>query len=415
MSPAADRPNGPAALSSDRCRSAGLPSTYAAGMLIAPPQTFDADATAAASVHGAAASLPGRRRVRRRNPAIAALAGLVALLAVACADDGNVVTIHTGLDPEIIEAADTDDDGVVSRAAAEAAAEQAEFEARQAELDAEAEAERAEREAARAVQEAAYRELLADGGAVAASFTGGQLLVGEVSANIVASPITLMDDPENPTHEEFVSRLTSMIQLRLAGIALDELGFPVDIGLADEEINAQVQKHLEGPFEEFAQQRAIDEDPSIERLATPHCVSALAVASEADAAAASGRVQAGESLGDVAAEVNLPDTTDADGVIGCDKPFDLFGGGELALALLDLAPGEMSEPLMLPSAASETGELWVVLRLDELRSDETDLAAIGPFAGHVLTEIMSSYEVNVAPVLGNWSASSLRASMPLVP
>jgi hypothetical protein len=337
---------------------------------------------------------------------------LVALLTFACADDGNVVTIHTGLDPEpdaeVIAELDTDGDGVVSRDAAQAAATEAE---QQAQL----EAERAERDAARAAQEAAYQALLADAAAEAASFPGGQLLIGDVRANIVDAPVTLMDDPKNPTHEEFVSRLTSMIQLRLAGVALDELGFPVDISLTDAEINAQVQAHLEGPFEEFAQQRAIEDDPSIERLATPHCVSALAVPSEADALAASERVQAGEPLGDVAAGVNLPGLTEVDGTIGCGQPFDLFGGGELALALLDLEPGDLSAPLLLPSAASPTGELWVVLRLDSLSTDATDLSSIGPFAGHVLTEAMSNYEVIVAPALGEWNAGNLRVSMPILP
>ena len=347
-----------------------------------------------------------------RRAALLAPLALVALLTFACADDGNVVTIHTGLEPEpdaeLIAELDTDGDGVVSREAAQAAATEAE---RQAQED----ADRAERDAARAAQETAYQALLADADAVAASFPGGQILIGDVRANIVESPVTLMDDPENPTHEEFVSRLTSMIQLRLAGIALDESGFPVDIGLPDAEINAQVQAHLEGPFEEFAQQRAIEDDPSIERLATPHCVSALAVTSEADAVAASDRVQAGEPLGDVAAAVNLPGLTETDGTIGCGQPFDLFGGGELALALLELEPGELTAPLLLPSAASPTGELWVVLRVDSLRTDATDLSSIGPFAGHVLTEAMSTYEVNVAPALGAWNAGNLRVSLPILP
>lgn len=333
---------------------------------------------------------------------------LVALLALACSDDGNVVTIHTGLDPEVVAELDTDDDGVVSRAAAEAAADEAEMEA-------ELEAQRAERDAARAAQEAAYLALLADSAAVAASFPGGQLLIGDVRANILDSPITLMDDPENPTHEEFVSRLTSMIQLRLAGVALDELGFPVDITLADAEINAQVQAHLEGAFEEYAQQRSIEDDPSIERLATPHCVSALAVTSEAEAAAASERVRGGDAFGDVAVAVNLPGLTDTDGAIGCGLPFDLFGGGELALALLDLEPGELTAPLLLPSSASPTGELWVVLHLDSLDSDAIDLSSIGPFAGRLLTESMSTYEVSVAPALGAWNADNLRVSLPLLP
>lgn len=339
-----------------------------------------------------------------RRAVLSAPLVLVALLALACADDGNVVTIHTGLDPEVVAELDTDDDGVVSRAAAEAAADEAELEA-----------ERAERDAARAAQEAAYQELLADGAAVAASFPGGQLLIGDVRANIVDAPVTLMDDPESPTHEEFVSRLTSMIQLRLAGVALDALGFPVDISLADAEINAQVQAHLEGPFEEYAQQRSIEEDPSIERLATPHCVGALAVTSEADAAAAAERVQAGDAFGDVAAAVNLPGLTETDGTIGCGLPFELRLPSDLTLALLELEPGELTAPLLLPSTASPTGELWVVLHLDSLNTDAVDLSSIGPFAGRLLTATMSTYEVSVAPALGAWNADNLRVSLPLVP
>ena len=227
--------------------------------------------------------------------------------------------------------------------------------------------------------------------------------------------MTLMEDPENPTHEEFVSRLTSMIQLRLAAAALDGFGFDVDVKASDDEINAQVQAHLEGPFEEFAQQRSLEQDPTIERLATPHCVSALAVPSEVAATTAAGRVEAGESFSEVAAGVNLQGLTEADGNVGCGQPFDLFGGGDLVQALLDLRPGEMSEPLMLPSAAAESGELWVVLRLDSLDAGAADLSSIGPFAGHVLTEVMAGYEVMVAPALGEWSSDSLRVSMPTLP
>ena len=358
---------------------------------------------------------PGRRRALHRRLAIGAVAGLAAFMAFGCADDGDVVTIHTAVDPDLVDALDTDDDGVVSRAAVATAIEQAELDAQREAEQAQLEAERAERDAARAVQEAVFGALISDGAAVAATFPGGQVLVDDVRTNIVDSPVTLMDDPENPTHEEFVSRLSSMIQLRLAGVALDDLGFAVDISVSDEEINAQVQAHLEGPFEEFAQQRSIEEDASIERLATPHCVSALALTTEADANSASDRVRAGEALPDVAAAVNIPGLTAADGAIGCGQPFSLFGGGDLALALLDLEPGRLTEPLMLPSAASPTGELWVVLHLDSLRTDETDLSSIGPFAGHVLTEIMSTYEVSVAPELGAWNAGSLRVSLPVLP
>lgn len=342
------------------------------------------------------------------------LAALV-FVALACSDSGNVVTIHTEVPGEEFEAVDADGDGVVTRevidAANQRAAEEAELAAEQEAL----EAERAERAAVRAEQEALARTVFEDRSAVAASFPGGQVLVAQVRDSLAGSPTSLMEDPENPTHEEFVSRLTSMLQLRLASVALDGLGFPVDIDASDEDINAQVQEYLEGPFEEFAQERSIAEDPSIERLATPHCVSALVLTTEADAGAAIERVRAGESVPDVAADVNLPGLTEVDGTVGCGQPFDLFGAGEVALALLEIDVGEVTEPVLLPSAASPTGELWVVMHLDALQAHQADVSAIGPFAGRVLTEIMAGYEVSVAPELGSWDPSSLRVSMPYLP
>ena len=346
---------------------------------------------------------------------------LLALLvfgAFACSDSGDVVTIHTEVPQEDFDAVDADDDGVVTRDALDAADRDAELAAEQealAEEEAALEAERAERAAQRAEQEALARAVFEDDSAVAADFPGGQVSVAQVRASLASSPTSLMDDPQDPTHEEFVSRLTSMLQLRLAAVALDELGFPVDIDASDEDINAQVQAHLEGPFEEFAQQRSIAEDPSIERLATPHCVSALVLTTEADAIAAAERVREGESVGDTAADVNLPNLTQSDGAIGCGLPFDLGFSNEMVLALLEINPGELTEPILLPSAASPTGELWVVMHLDDLQHDQTDLSAIGPFAGRVLTEIMAGYEVTVAPELGAWEPSNLRVSMPYLP
>ncbi len=338
------------------------------------------------------------------------LAPLV-FVAFACSDNGNVVTIHTDVPQESFEEVDADDDGVVTREALDAADREAELEAEQEAL----EAERAERAARHAEQEALARAVFTDDSAVAASFPSGQVVVAQVRASLAASPTSLMDNPEDPTHEEFVSRLTSMLQLRLAAVALDELGFPVDVDASDEDINAQVQAHLEGPFEEFAQRRSIAEDPSIERLATPHCVSALVLTTEADAIAAAERVRAGESVGGVAAEVNLPNLTQSDGVIGCGLPFDLGFSNEMVLALLEINLGELTGPILLPSAASPTGELWVVMHLDDLQHDQADLSAIGPFAGRVLTEVMAGYEVDVAPALGTWDPNSLRVSMPYLP
>ena len=327
------------------------------------------------------------------------LASLV-FFAFACSDSGNVVTIHTEIPREDFEAVDADDDGVVSREALDAA---------------DRDAERAERAARHAEQEALARAVFEDGSAVAAEFPGGQLTVAQVRDSLADSPPSTMADLQNPTHEEFVARLTSMLQLRLVAVALEDLGFPVDIDASDEDINTQVQEHLEGPFEEYAQQRSIADDPNIERLATPHCVSVLAVASEADAAAASERVRAGEALSDVAAAVNLPNLTPPDGSVGCGLPLDLGFSNEMVLALLDLAPGELTGPVMLSLADSPTGELWVVLHLDSLSTDAIDLSAIGPFAGRVLSEVMLAYEVDIAPALGTWDADSLRVTLPQLP
>lgn len=314
--------------------------------------------------------------------------------AAACASDdsGTDTTADAGSDEsavteptreEIFDEIDEDDDGVVTREAFEQAA-----------------------------AEAALREFLDDYGVIAASFPGGELTVGAVRASIVESPPSLTADPSNPSRDEFISRLTSMLQLRLASAALTELGFEVDVSVSDAEINTQVQAHLEGPFEAFAQQRAVAQDPTIERLATPHCVSALALTTQADAVAAAERVRSGEDFVEVAVEVNPDDLTEPGGVIGCGQPIEMFGGGELPLVLMDLAVGELAEPVLLPSGLSPTGELWIVLHLDDLLSDQTDLESVGPFAGRVLSDLMVTYDVMVDPRLGDWSMSSLSVALP---
>ena len=317
----------------------------------------------------------------------------VAVLAVgaaACAaddgDDGSGSEISAATEPdrdEVIVAADTDEDGVVTRDAFEESAE-----------------------------EAAVRTLLDDGTAIAATFPGGQLTIEQVLASIAESPPGLMDDPNEPTRDQFVSRLTSMLQLRLVAVALTDLGFPVDVSASDADINTMAQAHIQGPFEAVAQERSISEDPSIERLATPHCVSALVLESEEDALAAADRVRGGEPLAEVAAEVNPQGLTEPNGAIGCNLPLDMFGTGELPLILVDLPVGEFSEPVLLPSGISPTGELWIVLHLDDLLTDQTDVASIGPFAPRVLSNFMITYEVDVAPALGTWTQSSLSVALP---
>ncbi len=313
---------------------------------------------------------------------------------------------------EVIDAVDTDGDGVVAREDVDDFLAETENEAERIEAEREAARIEAEREAERAAREAAVQAFLADDTAIAASFPGGELTVSTVLASIVEAPPSLMDDPTKPTRDQFVSRLTSMLQLRLVAVALTELGFPVDVAASDADINAMAQARIEGPFEAFAQERSLSEDLSIERLATPHCVSALVLESEADALAATDRVRGGESLADVALEVNPQGLTEPNGLIGCNLPLEMFGTGQLPLTLIGLTVGELSEPVALPSGVSPTGELWVVLRLDDLLTDQTDLASIGPFAPRVLSGLMTTYEIDVAPALGTWTQSSLSVALP---
>ena len=221
-----------------------------------------------------------------------------------------------------------------------------------------------------------------------------------------------MDDPTKPTRDQFISRLTLMLQLRLVAVVLTDLGFPVDVSASDADINAMAQVHIEGPFEAFAQERSLAEEPAIERLSTPHCVSVLVLESEEDALAATGRVRGGEPLAEVAAEVNHQDLVGPDGFIECNLPLDMFGTGDLPLALIDLEVGELSEPVLLPSGDSPTGELWIVVHLDDLLTDETDVASVGPFAPRLLSGLMITYEVDVASALGTWIPTSLSVALP---
>ncbi len=338
--------------------------------------------------------------MKRRVRWLAGLACAVLALA-ACSDSADVVTVHTGLEADVVEELDSDGDGIVSQEALNVAVHES--------LEAAA---RSEIQAAQDAREEQYQALLADSDAVAASISRAPLLVGDVRANLVASPITQMDDPQKPTHEEFVSRLTSMINLRLVGRALTDFGFPVDLSADESEIGAQVRIHVNGEFEEFAQAYVVEEDPRVERVVTPHCVSLLALGTQADAAAAIARVEAGESFGDVADEVNLPGFTGAAGVLGCGLPFDLLGSGEPAQHLFALEPGGLTEPLSLPSSGTPDGVLWAVFRLDSLDTDATDLASIGPFAEYVLSQVIPEYEVSIAPEIGSWDVSTLAVAMP---
>ena len=63
-----------------------------------------------------------------------------------------------------------------------------------------------------------------------------------------------------------------MLRLRLAAVAINEAGFNIDFDVDDETLNSQVQAHLLGGFEDWAQEEAVKADPRLEKFATPHCV-----------------------------------------------------------------------------------------------------------------------------------------------
>ncbi len=248
---------------------------------------------------------------------------------------------------------------------------------------------------------------------VVGSLSTVEVQTHQVLTSLAQSPPSLMDDPLNPDSADFVARLTSMLRLRLAGAALTDLGFDVDLTGSDIEINDSVTAALGMGFEEFAQEKTLSEDPGIIKLAAPHCITMIATSTEADAEQASQRVINGESARDVATDVNVQGATTPDGDLGCRPPSEWAALlGSTGIAITELEQGEVSEPFRIQSANSPTGELFVAVYLDEVRLDEADVDSVGPFTNRVLQDQMSTYDVFVAPQLGMWVMDSLTIALP---
>ncbi len=256
--------------------------------------------------------------------------------------------------------------------------------------------------------EADFQMLIENPNAVVGSLEDIELIAQQVLDSLAESPPSLMDDPLDPDAEVFVARLTSMLRLRLAGVALTDLGFDVDLTGTDEEINASVVNARSLGFEEFAQQRTVEENPNLLKQASPHCVTMIATPTQQEALDAAQRVLDGEPPAEVANEVNFVNSTPENGALGC-RPTREWEAllGATGMAITQLEVGEASQPLRIRSVDSPTNELFIVVHVDEIRLDEADVPPLGPFAGAVLQQQMRTYEVFVAPQLGAWSMDDL--------
>ena len=76
-----------------------------------------------------------------------------------------------------------------------------------------------------------------------------------LSLKVEDSPPSNLVDPENPSVEAFRARLTSMLRLRLAAVAINEAGFNID-DVDDETLNSQVQAHPVGRIRRLGPRRS---------------------------------------------------------------------------------------------------------------------------------------------------------------
>lgn len=253
----------------------------------------------------------------------------------------------------------------------------------------------------------------ADPAEVAASFPGGEVTVGEVVANLEESPPAAFTPGEAPEQGAFVGRLTSMLRLRLTAVALTNLGFPVSLDGTDREISDVVAALIEGDFEAWATEQIISERPEVPKLASPHCLSLVVVPTEQEALDAIARIEGGERVYDVAEELNLENTTEVGGGLGCN---DVLAWtqvlGEAADPLEDLEIGEVGPPSPVPAESSPTGELWIVVHVDDILLEFSDPSLLGPFASGYLTDEMMTYSLEIHPEVGDWLAESLSISLP---
>ena len=244
---------------------------------------------------------------------------------------------------------------------------------------------------------------------VIAFYPGGNVSIETVLESLKDSPPSNLVDPENPSVEVFRARLTSMLRLRLAAVAIDEAGFNIDFDVDDEILNSQVQTHLSGGFEDWAQEEAVKADPRLEKFATPHCVTVIATGTETEARAAKLRLESGDSAAVVASEVNLAGTTPShNGDVGCADLLTWANAfGDTAAPLGDMNAGDISDVVSMASDYSPTGRLWMIFYVRELRHEEKNLALLGPFAQGILADLVVNYEVVIDDGIGAWDAAGL--------
>ena len=250
---------------------------------------------------------------------------------------------------------------------------------------------------------------LSDRTKVIAFYPGGNVSIETVLESLKDSPPSNLVDPENPSVEVFRARLTSMLRLRLAAVAIDEAGFNIDFAVDDELLNSQVQTHLSGGFEDWAQEEAVKADPRLEKFATPHCVTGIATGTETEARAAKLRLESGDSAAVVASEVNLAGTTPSPNgdVGGADLLTWANAFGDTAAPLADMNAGDISDVVSMASDYSPTGRLWMIFYVRELRHEEKNLALLGPFAQGILADLVVNYEVVIDDGIGAWDAAGL--------
>lgn len=250
---------------------------------------------------------------------------------------------------------------------------------------------------------------LSDRTKVIAFYPGGNVSIETVLESLKDSPPSNLVEPENPSVEVFRARLTSMLRLRLAAVAIDEAGFNIDFDVDDELLNSQVQTHLSGGFEDWAQEEAVKADPRLEKFATPHCVTVIATGTETEARAAKLRLESGDSAAVVASEVNLAGTTPSpNGDVGCADLLTWANAfGDTAAPLADMNAGDISDVVSMASDYSPTGRLWMIFYVRELRHEEKNLALLGPFAQGILADLVVNYDVVIDDGIGAWDAAGL--------
>tara|TARA_B100000700_G_scaffold28422_1_gene27116 strand:+ start:17493 stop:18407 length:915 start_codon:yes stop_codon:yes gene_type:complete len=250
---------------------------------------------------------------------------------------------------------------------------------------------------------------LSDRSKVIAVYPGGHINIETVIESLKDSPPSNLVDSENPSVEVFRARLTSMLRLRLAAVVIDEAGFKIDFDVDDELLNSQVQTHLSGGFEDWAQEEAVKADPRLDKFATPHCVTVIATGTETEARVARERLESGDPAAVVASEVNLAGTTPSpNGDVGCADLLTWSNAfGDTAAPLGEMNAGDISDVVSMASDYSPTGRLWIIFHVRELLHEEKNLALLGPFAQGVLADLVLNYDVAIDDGIGTWDAAGL--------